>query len=54
MVPGERNGAKRKPDPSSAWEILLELGLTPRELLLKAGAQRVIDEPEELLTLIGL
>jgi phosphoglycolate phosphatase len=81
MVLGERKGAKRKPDPSSAWEILLELGLTPRdtvfagdseidmetalaadchalavswgyrpkELLLKAGAQRVIDEPEELL-----
>jgi phosphoglycolate phosphatase len=84
MVLGERKGSKRKPDPSSSWEILLELGLTPRdtifmgdseidmetalaadchalavswgyrpkELLLKAGAQRIIDKPEELLALI--
>jgi phosphoglycolate phosphatase len=84
MVLGERKGLKRKPDPSSSWEILLGLGLTPRdtifmgdseidmetalaadchalavswgyrprELLLKAGAQRIIDKPEELLTII--
>jgi phosphoglycolate phosphatase len=84
MVLGEKKGSKRKPDPSSAWEILLPLGLTPRdtvfmgdseidmetalaadchalavswgyrprELLLKAGAQRVIDKPGDLLLLI--
>jgi phosphoglycolate phosphatase len=84
MVMGERKGAKRKPDPSSSWEILLCLGLTPRdtilmgdseidmetalaadchalavswgyrprELLVQAGAQRIIDKPEELLALI--
>jgi phosphoglycolate phosphatase len=84
MVLGEREGSKRKPDPSSVWEILLSLGLTPRdtifmgdseidmetalaadchalavswgyrprELLIKAGAQRVIDSPRDLLALI--
>jgi phosphoglycolate phosphatase len=84
VVLGERKGSKRKPDPSSVWEILLELGLSPRdtifmgdseidmetalaaechalavswgyrpkELLLKAGAQRIIDKPEELLSII--
>jgi phosphoglycolate phosphatase len=84
IVLGEREGSKRKPDPASTWEILLNLGLTPRdtifmgdseidmetalaadchalavswgyrprELLLKAGAQRIIDRPEDLLALI--
>jgi phosphoglycolate phosphatase len=84
MVLGDREGTKRKPDPSSSWEILLGLGLTPRdtifvgdseidmetalaadchalavswgyrprELLTQAGAQRIIDKPEELLALI--
>jgi phosphoglycolate phosphatase len=85
MVIGERKGAKRKPDPATAWEIILGLGLTPRdtifvgdseidmetalaadchalavswgyrprELLVQAGAQRVIDKPEELVALIN-
>jgi phosphoglycolate phosphatase len=84
IVLGEKKGSKRKPDPSAVWEILLALGLTPRdtifmgdseidietalaadchalavswgyrprEVLFKAGAQRVIDKPEDLLALV--
>jgi phosphoglycolate phosphatase len=81
---GEAPGRPRKPDPATVWEILMELGRTPRdaifagdsevdmetakaagchalgvswgfrsrEALEKAGAQRVIDSPGELLSLI--
>jgi phosphoglycolate phosphatase len=83
-VLGDKPGQPRKPDPASTWEILMELGRTPRdtifvgdseidmetakaaechalgvswgfrsrEALEKAGAQRIIDNPPELLTLI--
>jgi phosphoglycolate phosphatase len=83
-VLGDKPGRPRKPDPASAWEILMELGRTPRDTILtgdseidietaraaechalgvswgfrsrevleKAGAQRIIDSPEELLSLI--
>jgi phosphoglycolate phosphatase len=83
-VLGDKPGRPRKPDPASVWEILMELGRTPRdtiftgdseidietaraaechalgvswgfrsrEVLEKAGAQRIIDSPAELLSLI--
>lgn len=83
-VQGEIKGAPRKPDPSTAWDMMIRLGVTPREtifagdsevdietaraadcsvlavswgfrsreILEKAGAGRIIDTPEELLTLI--
>jgi phosphoglycolate phosphatase len=83
-VYGERPGVPRKPDPASAWDILLELdrtpretifvgdseidmetahaaechalgvswGFRPREVLERAGADRIIDRPEELLGLL--
>jgi phosphoglycolate phosphatase len=83
-VQGDLPGIPRKPDPGSAWEILLNLdvppreaifmgdsevdmetagaanchalgvswGFRPRKLLEQAGAQRIIDRPEELLELL--
>jgi phosphoglycolate phosphatase len=83
-VLGERADVPRKPNPFSTWELLLDLGIPPRETifagdseidmetalaaechalgvswgfrsrdtLVKAGAQRIIDRPEELLTLV--
>jgi phosphoglycolate phosphatase len=82
-VRGDREGVKRKPDPASTWELIMDLGITPREtifvgdsevdmatalasdchalgvswgyrprtVLEQAGAQRIIDRPEELLEL---
>ena len=82
-VQGEVTGRARKPDPSSVWELLLDLDITPtnviftgdseidietavssgcfalgvswgyrsRETILKAGARRIIEKPEELLEL---
>jgi phosphoglycolate phosphatase len=84
VVQGDSPGRPRKPDPTALWDILLELGRTPRDtifagdseidieiakaaechalgvswgfrsrdVLEKAGAQRIIDAPSELLTLI--
>ncbi|MDR2104104.1 MAG: HAD family hydrolase [Treponema sp.] len=84
-VYGERPGIPRKPDPASAWDLLLELDSTPREtvfigdseidietaraaqchalgvswgfrsreILEKAGADRIIDLPRELLELFS-
>ncbi|MDR0387841.1 MAG: HAD family hydrolase [Treponema sp.] len=83
-VQGESPGRPRKPDPTALWELLMELGRTPRdtifagdsevdmetakaaechalgvswgfrgrEALKKAGAQRIIDTPSELLDII--
>jgi phosphoglycolate phosphatase len=83
-VLGDMPGRPRKPDPAALWELLMELGRTPRdaifagdsevdmetanaaechalgvswgfrsrEVLEKAGAQRIIDAPPELLSLI--
>jgi phosphoglycolate phosphatase len=85
IIQGDVPGAPRKPDPASTWEIILELGSTPREtifvgdseidmetalasgchavavswgfrsrdVLAKAGAERIIDTPEELLLVIN-
>ncbi|MDR3302978.1 MAG: HAD family hydrolase [Treponema sp.] len=85
IIQGDVPGAPRKPDPASTWEIILELGSTPREtifvgdseidmetalasgchavavswgfrsreVLAKAGAERIIDLPEELLSVIN-
>jgi phosphoglycolate phosphatase len=84
IVRGDSPGKPRKPDPGSAWDILMELDVTPREtvfagdsevdmetaraaechalgvswgyrprpLLVQAGAQRIIDAPEDLLALV--
>jgi phosphoglycolate phosphatase len=81
---GEREGIPRKPDPTAAWEILLELGSDPkhcifigdsevdiesakaaachavgvswgfrdRSALEKAGAERIIEHPNDLLNII--
>jgi phosphoglycolate phosphatase len=83
-VQGKKTGRPGKPDPAAAWELLMELGRTPRDtifagdsevdmetakaaechvlgvswgfrgwdVLKKAGAQRIIDTPSELLSLI--
>lgn len=83
-VQGDTPSRPRKPDPAAVWDILMELGRTPREaifagdseidmetakaaechalgvswgfrtrdVLEKAGAQRIIDAPPELLSLI--
>ena len=83
-VLGEREGMKRKPDPSSTWELIVGMGITPRdtifvgdseidmetalaaschalgvswgyrplEVLEKAGAQRIIHKPGELLEIL--
>ena len=83
-VKGEIFGDKRKPDPSTVWELLVDLDLTPaniifigdseidmetavssscfplgvswgyrsKETILKAGARRIIDKPEELLDVL--
>jgi len=85
IVQGEVNGKPRKPDPACVWELLVELGLNPadvifigdseidietavssgcfplgvswgyrsREIILKAGARRIIDKPDELLDMIS-
>jgi len=82
-VQGEITGRTRKPDPSSVWELLLDLDITPSnviiagdseidmetavssgcfalgvswgyrssEAIIKAGARRIIEKPEELLEL---
>ncbi|MDR3303676.1 MAG: HAD family hydrolase [Treponema sp.] len=84
IIHGDVPGAPRKPDPTSTWEIILELDATPREtifvgdseidletarasgchslavswgfrsreVLQKAGAERIIDAPGELLPVI--
>jgi phosphoglycolate phosphatase len=84
IIQGEITGKPRKPDPACAWDIIVSLGLTPRdtifagdseidletaknaechalgvswgyrsrELLLKAGAQRIINKPAEMLDLL--
>jgi phosphoglycolate phosphatase len=84
LIRGEIPGLPRKPDPAVLWDMLLDLDLSPRDLifagdsevdmetalaadchalgvswgfrgreaLIKAGAQRVIDTPAELLRLI--
>ena len=80
-VKGEIFGDPRKPDPACVWELLMELELTPaniifvgdseidmeiaiasgcfpmgvcwgyrsREIIVKAGARRIMETPEELL-----
>jgi phosphoglycolate phosphatase len=84
IIQGEIEGKPRKPDPACAWDIIVNLGLTPRdtifagdseidletaenaechalgvswgyrprEVLIKAGARRVIDKPAEMLNLL--
>ncbi|MDR1901383.1 MAG: HAD family hydrolase [Treponema sp.] len=84
-VQGDMPGVERKPDPQSTWDILIALGLTPRDAVFigdsevdietaraaqcfalgvswgfrprqtleKAGAARIIDNPEEVLGFIG-
>jgi phosphoglycolate phosphatase len=86
LVLGEKPGLPRKPDPASTWEILTELGRTPRETIFMgdseidmetaraadchalgvswgyreraaleaAGADRIIDAPEQLLPLLDI
>jgi phosphoglycolate phosphatase len=39
IVQGELPGAARKPDPASTWEILLSLGVTPRETLFAGDSE---------------
>ena len=84
-VQGEVAGKARKPDPSCVWELLLDLDITPanviiagdseidmetaissgcfalgvawgyrsRETILKAGARRIVEKPEEILELFS-
>ncbi|MDR2618495.1 MAG: HAD family hydrolase [Treponema sp.] len=84
IIQGEIKGKPRKPDPACAWDIIVSLGLTPRdtifagdseidletarnaechalgvswgyrprEVLEKAGAQRIIDTPVQILELL--
>ena len=84
IVKGELSGTPRKPDPASVWDILVDLDLTPaevifagdseidietavtsgcfplgvswgyrsRETIIKAGAKKIIDIPEELLSML--
>jgi phosphoglycolate phosphatase len=83
-IRGEIAGKPRKPNPEPAWDVILELGFSPRDTLLlgdseidietalaagchavgaawgfrsretlvKAGAQRIIDTPLELVDIL--
>jgi phosphoglycolate phosphatase len=39
LVQGEIPGLPRKPDPAGAWEILVQLELTPRETILMGDSE---------------
>jgi phosphoglycolate phosphatase len=39
VIQGERTGVPRKPDPASAWEILVSLDRTPRETILAGDSE---------------
>jgi phosphoglycolate phosphatase len=84
IVRGEISGRPRKPDPACVWDLVVDLGLSPadiifagdsevdietavssgcyplgvswgyrsRDTIIKAGARRIIDKPEELLELL--
>jgi phosphoglycolate phosphatase len=39
LVQGEIPGLPRKPDPSGAWEILVQLDRTPRETILVGDSE---------------
>jgi phosphoglycolate phosphatase len=38
-IQGEVPGVPRKPDPAAAWELLVELGCTPRETILMGDSE---------------
>jgi phosphoglycolate phosphatase len=38
-VQGESPGVPRKPDPSAAWDILVRMGVTPRETILMGDSE---------------
>jgi phosphoglycolate phosphatase len=86
IIQGDRPRIPRKPDPASTWDILTELGFSPRDAIFMgdsevdmqtahnadchalgvswgfrdratleaAGADRIIDEPGELLELLNI
>jgi phosphoglycolate phosphatase len=39
LVQGEIPGTPRKPDPAAAWEIMLNLGVTPRETVFAGDSE---------------
>ncbi|MDR3248492.1 MAG: HAD family hydrolase [Treponema sp.] len=39
LVQGEIPGVPRKPDPGAAWDILVQLGVTPRETILLGDSE---------------
>jgi phosphoglycolate phosphatase len=39
MVQGEIPGVPRKPDPGAAWDMLVQLGCTPRETILVGDSE---------------
>jgi phosphoglycolate phosphatase len=39
LVQGEVPGVPRKPDPGGAWDILVQLGVTPRETILLGDSE---------------
>jgi phosphoglycolate phosphatase len=39
LVQGEISGFPRKPDPSTAWDMLVNLGCTPRETILMGDSE---------------
>lgn len=39
LVQGELPGLARKPDPAGAWELLVQLDLTPREAILMGDSE---------------
>jgi phosphoglycolate phosphatase len=86
LVQGDRSGIPRKPDPGVTWDMLTEMGFSPRDAIFigdsevdiqtahnadchalgvswgfrshaaleAAGADRIIDEPDELLELLNI
>ncbi|MDR2515992.1 MAG: HAD family hydrolase [Spirochaetaceae bacterium] len=39
LVQGEQAGVPRKPDPAPVWDILIQLGVTPRETLFAGDSE---------------